>query len=421
LRYAAANAVNNDVIDLTSLGCSTISLHTGAITLPQSNITLNGPGMANLVVTGKYNNTIEHDRIFKHTGTGTLAINNMSVEQGYLTSASGTQAGGCIYSAGSVNLNHVGVYSCTAYTASSGRAKGGGVYTHGSLALKYSVVSGNTANGVGGYGGGAYAATGDMLVFYSTISYNYATSAAGFTAGWGGGIFSYRNTTVLYSTISGNTALCRGGGIYAHNFFLSSSLTVSITNSTISDNTSTKCYTGGLATNSGKVYLRNSSIVFNTAYKGRSSGSPPFSYFAAGLATDDIDGPMAVTMQSTLIANNTYGSTEYDVSVPKRSSTTVTFTGNNNLVRATQAAVPPDTIKTSCPLLGPLRDNGGRTFTRALLSNSPGIDQGNNSNGLTNDQRGSPYARVSNGTADIGAYEVQHGDIVFDNNFEGCP
>ncbi|MHB8448562.1 MAG: choice-of-anchor Q domain-containing protein, partial [Rudaea sp.] len=129
-----------------------------------------------------------------------------------------------------------------------------------------------------------------------------------------------------------------------------------------------------------------------------------------------------------LIANNTYGSIEYDLSVPKRASTTVTFSGANNLVRATFAAVPAGTIKISCPLLGPLRNNGGLTQTHALLSHSPGIDQGNDvtlnpgtGKPYPYDQRGSPYARVSGSAADIGAYEVQQADVIFNNGFDGCP
>ncbi|MBU6200105.1 MAG: hypothetical protein KGP08_10670, partial [Xanthomonadaceae bacterium] len=104
-----------------------------------------------------------------------------------------------------------------------------------------------------------------------------------------------------------------------------------------------------------------------------------------------------------------------------RGSTTVTFSGANNLVRATFAAVPAGTIKLSCPLLGPLRNNGGLTQTHALFSHSPGIDQGNNSLNLTWDQRGSPYARASGSAADIGAYEVQQADVIFNNGFDGCP
>ncbi len=57
------------------------------------------------------------------------------------------------------------------------------------------------------------------------------------------------------------------------------------------------------------------------------------------------------------------------------------------------------------PLLGPLQDNGGPTFTHALLLRSPAIDAGDNTNAPATDQRGFP--RIVNGIIDIGAFEVQ--------------
>jgi hypothetical protein len=55
------------------------------------------------------------------------------------------------------------------------------------------------------------------------------------------------------------------------------------------------------------------------------------------------------------------------------------------------------------PLLSPLQDNGGPTWTMALLPGSPAIDAGDNAVGLATDQRG--VARPQNGRADIGAFE----------------
>jgi hypothetical protein len=95
-------------------------------------------------------------------------------------------------------------------------------------------------------------------------------------------------------------------------------------------------------------------------------------------------------------------------------------TGSKNLVLHSSASLPGDT-KHVCPLLGPLRDNGGLTLTHALLSDSPAIDNGFSSF-AGNDQRGLGFARESpSGLPDIGAYEVQRGDIVFNAGFDGCP
>jgi len=63
------------------------------------------------------------------------------------------------------------------------------------------------------------------------------------------------------------------------------------------------------------------------------------------------------------------------------------------------------------PVLGPLQDNGGPTFTHKLLSGSPAIDAGDPSftPPPNYDQRGPGFSRVVNGRIDIGAFELQSG------------
>ena len=67
-----------------------------------------------------------------------------------------------------------------------------------------------------------------------------------------------------------------------------------------------------------------------------------------------------------------------------------------------------DQINTD-PMLGPLQDNGGPTFTHALLTGSPAIDAGDPHfvPPPDYDQRGPGYVRVAHGRVDIGAFEVQ--------------
>jgi hypothetical protein len=71
---------------------------------------------------------------------------------------------------------------------------------------------------------------------------------------------------------------------------------------------------------------------------------------------------------------------------------------------------PGDRINTD-PVLGPLQDNGGLTFTHALLPGSPAIDAGDPS--FTpppyHDQRGPDFWRVRNRRIDAGSFEVQAG------------
>jgi hypothetical protein len=74
---------------------------------------------------------------------------------------------------------------------------------------------------------------------------------------------------------------------------------------------------------------------------------------------------------------------------------------------------PGDLINTD-PLLGPLQDNGGPTFTYALLPGSPAIDAGDPS--FTPppwyDQRGPDFYRLRNDRIDIGSFELQEGPAV---------
>jgi hypothetical protein len=81
------------------------------------------------------------------------------------------------------------------------------------------------------------------------------------------------------------------------------------------------------------------------------------------------------------------------------------------------------------PLLDPLADNGGPTFTHALLPGSPAINAGdlNAQAGIDGfpefDQRGLPFVRVSGGRIDMGAFESQpapHGDFNFDGNVDAA-
>ena len=61
------------------------------------------------------------------------------------------------------------------------------------------------------------------------------------------------------------------------------------------------------------------------------------------------------------------------------------------------------------PMLGPLQNNGGPTFTHEPLSGSPAINAGdpNFVPPPLYDQRGPGYDRVVNGRIDIGSFEVQ--------------
>jgi len=223
------------------------------------------------------------------------------------------------------------------------------------------------------------------------------------------GVFVAGAVTISNLTImNGNAGY--GGGIY--NFFT----TLTITNSTISGNFSGSG--GGIVNDSGTLIIDNSTISGN----GPGGGILMFSSLS-----DDFPAG-AVTITNSTFSDNAGGGINID------SNTREALTIGNTILKAGSihiygyGSVPPtslgynlsddggggvltgpgDRINTD-PLLGPLQDNGGPTFTHALLCNSPAINAGNPS--FTSppdyDQRGIGFPRVVNGRIDIGAFEVQ--------------
>src|SRR5688572_1256572 len=77
LRAVVAAAASGDVIDLRPLGCSRILLTSGSIAVPQASLTILGRTRYGLTIDGN-----RADRVFLHTGTGTLRIDHVSVANG---------------------------------------------------------------------------------------------------------------------------------------------------------------------------------------------------------------------------------------------------------------------------------------------------------------------------------------------------
>ena len=435
LRWAVANVADGGTVDATGLGCSTISLQTGAIDIANNDLRILGPGMDALNIRAKYNNALSHTRVFNHTGTGSLKLYDLEVSKGYFKNPSSAAKGGCIISSGNVYLYNVYATACQVLTDSSS-ASGGAIYATGRVKLKYSTLSDNTADGgaSGTSRGGAVFARDGIGATSATVKYNSATGDTDTHKGFGGGLNFGGSGVLLTSTVSGNTATQFGGGIDSFDYPPASSF--ALLQSTVSGNYAQQLV-GGVYSNATSVTLLNSTVAFNSA----TTVSGLLYDFSPGFAATSLFSAQYITLQSSLLSNNTYGgSFENDVSIINTGSYVTTFNPGpaNNLVRAspinncfvvakTQSptiiatCLPYDTLRNVCPLLGTLRDNGGLTSTHALSSGSPAIDSGANPFSFSTDQRGTGYPRVSNLVADIGAYEVQQDDIVFNANFEGCP
>ena len=457
-------------IDASGLACSLtcsyrVLTHTGGGTLTLQNVGVSGgyerhTGVAAIGgCIASYNNgnvTLDHAVVSlckaftyatEHAYGGAVyaaggALLKSSTVSGSSVAGSGITAGGGVFSKLGSTLDHSTISGNSVFSAGTQSVFGGGVAARGDLTIQTGALSGNSVNGKGlAQGGGAFSA-GTMTLNYATLSGNTIESVADIALGGGarayggfaaaystvdgnqalgfafaGGVSTYGSVTLSNSTISGNHADNNIGGLsafddanYANNF-------VTINNSTISGNSAGYAI-GGIYTNAGTVGVYNSTIVLNTATKGK----PSTEFLAPGLAIA-AQQYAAITLQSTILSDNTYGSTELDISTAYNQ---VTIAGSGNLIRTEQAHVPNDSSN-ACPLLGPLRNNGGLTRTHALASNSPALDSGNALVAKDYDQRGSStvngafdYLRISGKEADIGAYELQQDDVVFTTSFEGC-
>jgi hypothetical protein len=280
---------------------------------------------------------------------------------------------------------------------------GGGIYNkHGSLIITNSTLSENSA---GISSGGIYHFQGTATVTNSTISGNSASYR-------GGGILNEDILTVLGSTVSENSA-ANGGGIYnasGHNLAVTNS-TLSgndaaigggiyndgnlwIGNGTLSGNIA-EDYGGGIYSD-GSAWIHNATIVFNILNTGTPAG-------AAG-----IDGNVA--LYNTLVAGNLRAiSSEY-----RDCSGTIYVEGMNLFGDLTNCSIDPASpgfygYLGSLNELGPLQDNGGHTWTHALLPGSRAIDGGDDTicagGPVYNvDQRG--VTRPQGSHCDVGAYEA---------------
>ncbi len=393
LRASVAAAVDGDTVDLSQLACGTITLTSGAIAVTQNSLRIDGPGADALTIDGDFN-----DRVFRHTGTGTLELHDLALSKGKYVSDT-TPYGGCVSSTGSVQLDNDTISDCIVVGQDTAVARGGGIHVAGSLTLNSSTISGNTAQGLNNGGppynvalGGGVSVFGDFIAKYSTISDNQAVASDDGHNSSGGGVIGFSYFGLISSTVSGNSAVGMGAALIEG----SNTDNVYIVNSTISDNTAENF--SGIYTQTPTTIV-SSTIAFNRATAGRGA-----------LYSQTVP----IELQSTIIAGN-----EGPASLPDDLNGTdaTVVSGGNNLITSFTIPVPIDTIE-DCPHLNPLADNGGPTRTLALRADSLAIDHGNNDHDLDFDQRGMP--RVIGAAADIGAYERNGPDehLLF-SGFEG--
>ncbi|HEY0091328.1 MAG TPA: choice-of-anchor Q domain-containing protein, partial [Flavobacterium sp.] len=297
---------------------------------------------------------------------GTLNINNSILADNDVDGTAGVPNpgnGGGIHISAITNTTITGGY----IEDNDARREGGGLWnqTGSTMTLDMVTVDSNSASGpeVTHGGGGIFNNGGTLMINNSTIANNNSDGALGN----GGGIhIKSGDATIMTSTISTNWSTNGGGGIYNN-----AALTVNA--STITNN-SGAIYGGGIANNGATATIKNTIVAGNTSPSG----------------VDITNGAGAFT-------SNGYNLIGQD--------DTNAFTALATDMEGTSAS-PID------PMLGPLADNGGSTFTHMLLAGSPAYNAGDPSDQF-NDQIDQ---MVFGGIRDIGAYEAQSQLAVGDFN-----
>jgi hypothetical protein len=404
----------------TVTGCRVISGHQawGGGISAEYQVTVNQSTVSNnqALVTGYQSYLVSGGGIHAQNGplviTNSLITNNkseVSYMQGNHNGISQAKAGGASCYNGLVTITGSVVSGnfagCDTTSTSCYQAFAGGIAAENGLTMSLSTVSNNTAEANDAFsvsGGGIYTGGGPAAITNSTISYNNAKRGGGIL------IANAYTATISASTINNNSAAYVGGGIWVAEGALT------VVNTTISGNAASGRTTGI----GGAIYISNNGFASPMELD---SSTVAFNYSSGplgggGIVDENRVGPS--NFQSSIIANNTVRVSPATYDADLGVALGAVDGANNLIIAASGVTLPPGTLNVD-PMLGPLQDNGGPTWTQALLAGSPAIAAGNNLAGLPYDQRGPGYVRSFSGVTDIGAFEVQPPDEIFKDGFDG--
>jgi hypothetical protein len=346
----------------TAIDGDTLAIAAGTYTEPgitvSKSLTLQGEGTASTIVqAAEAPNTASH-RVFSIARGVTATLQALTIRYG----KKGDDEGGAgIWNDGTLTLLK------SVIRRNKTRDVGGGLYNTGTLTVTASLVSQNFAK----FGGGL-TNCGTLMLTSSTVSDNFASSV-------GGGLHNTGRLRLIASTVNGNSA-SGGGGLANYG-------TLSLSASTVTGNSAT-FYGGGLGNFvSGGLTLTGSTVSGNTAESG-----------------GGLHNVHTLTLTSSIVANNPIGR---DCNLYSGAITSKGYNFDSDT--SCRLAAPTDRSGAD-PRLGPLQDNGGPTFTQALLPGSPALDAmpwGTNGCGTTlySDQRWQARPEAGGGACDIGAYE----------------
>ncbi len=360
---------------------------------------------------------INGSRIDDNDATGGKGADTNDISNQQNGGQGGTAQGGGAWVAGTATINDTTFESCAATGGNAGNGQnagnsggesgGGGLFSAGSVTVTNSTFNQNSSTGGrsgdsfgpdcfgahqsldGGAarGGAILAAGGSLIINTATLANNSAT-------GGNGGNGGPTNGGVCAQTTHGAGGLAHGGAITNTN-----AATVNIKHGTISG---------------------NSAQAGNTGVNQAGANLPPRLVAEGTGGGIRVGTPNSVTLENTIIANNTAANGLGD---PAGAPTpgpdvdgTVTSNGHNLLGNATEAGGFTGTgdLIGANPNLGPIANNGGPTETMEPLPGSDAIDAGVAA-GSSFDQRGMPRTvndpgvldeATSDGT-DIGAFETE--------------
>ncbi|MEZ4864700.1 MAG: choice-of-anchor Q domain-containing protein [Caldilineaceae bacterium] len=356
---ARLTMTNSQVISNTALQGGGLFV-LGGLTLNDSTVDSNrGGGIQNSggLVTLNHSNVTNHSNGYaiRNEGSGSLTVNGGLIDNNQ----------GGVY-------NSVATATLTGVTVSNNKGNGG-VSNLGDVVTKLTVqqtlfLLNRAANGgaILNQGTGANATVRDSLFMSNT-----ATAS-------GGAIFTFGGMGVSGSTFTGNHA--RSGGAIRN-----ASGNLGLTNVTISQNSAAD-NGGGLynGSDTSSAVLKHVTLAANRA-NGANTGGNIF------------NDESSLSIVNSIVADATAGGN------CANSSGFLTSQGHNLESTNTCSFTAAGDLVNTAPLLGLLQNNGGHTFTRALLVDSPALDQADSANCTPTDQRG--VSRPQGTACDVGAYE----------------
>jgi hypothetical protein len=349
---------------------------------------------------------------------GTLTLDNCTVSGNRVVGYDDPTSGGGIYNEwggtltlhdctisdnSSVALCWLDLHAPPGPPQPSSCGEGGGVYNSGTLTVNRSHIVGNHANWFGG--AIMNVDSGTTVIDDSIVAGNDAI---------GGGITNLNGGTTMIdnTTIASNA----GGGI------LNLGGTATIDNSTIADNEASLgagIFSDGWHDHA-TLSLRGSTVSGNSVRESRSAeAGAAYNGSRATMTLDHCtisdnwtpsDGAAVWNLGILTVSNTIIGSQASGGDCESGLGSIVSLGYNLDSDGTCHLTEPTDLPETTDPLIGPLADNGGPTWTHALRQGSPAIDGGSCSE-VGTDQRGMPcpadLLNVPNADdgCDIGAFE----------------